>query len=54
MTAIVSGQSYGSPGDVPPGGMSGGERDPADNWGVTGPQPSVADSPYWAEVSGRT
>jgi hypothetical protein len=32
----------------------GGERDPADSWGVgySEPRPSLADSPHWAEISG--
>jgi hypothetical protein len=33
----------------------GGEHDPADSWGTgySEPLPSLADSPHWAEISGR-
>ena len=46
-----------SPGDVPADHQDlwGGERAPADVWGVGygEPLPSLADSPHWAEISGR-
>ena len=46
-----------SPGDVPADHQDlwGGERDPADSWGVTysEPLPDVRNSPHWAEISGR-
>jgi hypothetical protein len=46
-----------SPGDIPADHQDlwGGEHDPADSWGVdySKPLPSLADSPHWAEISGR-